>query len=144
MTGSTLLIGLYLLLFIMIIYMIYRGYQAIKEWNTLTTDEKIEMRRRDFNLPWKNYTFNEKVVIIRGKLISDGNYTTRDYADTANSLADGIKAMILDHPEILEIQDVFDLFKVEGYKLVNDKFEPSLAQASWALQRAKQMYNEEN
>ncbi len=57
------------------------------------------------------------------------------YASTAEKLKDRILALIPDHPEILELEDAWGLFKVEGFK--SDDLEPSLFQAQWALSAAK-------
>jgi hypothetical protein len=47
-----------------------------------------------------------------------------------------------EHPEILEMASPWDLFDIDGLKVAD--LQPSLAQASWALARAKQQFREEN
>ena len=64
------------------------------------------------------------------------------YESGANELARRIVALIPAHPEILELDSPFDLFKVPGFK--SDDLEPTLAQASWALARAKLVYRAGN
>ena len=61
------------------------------------------------------------------------------YVATADELVNRISALIPSHPEILSIENPFDLFKVEGFKC--DDLQPSLAQASWALSKAKAATN---
>jgi len=58
-----------------------------------------------------------------------------NYVSTANVLADRIEALIPLHPEIMEIDDPFKLFKINGFKC--DDLAPSLAQAGWALREAQ-------
>ena len=60
--------------------------------------------------------------------------TTAGYTSTADELVNRISALIPSHPEILKIENPFDLFKVEGFKC--DDLQPSLDQASWALSKA--------
>ena len=62
------------------------------------------------------------------------------YASTADRLVERIKALIPNHPEILELNDAWGLFKVDGFKC--DDIGPSAFQASWALAKAKELYNE--
>lgn len=61
--------------------------------------------------------------------------TTAAYTSCAEKLRDRIVALIPAHPEILELNDAWDLFKIEGFKC--DDLGPSLAQADWALSAAK-------
>ena len=63
-----------------------------------------------------------------------------DYATTGHELRDRIVALIPTHPEIMQIENAFDLFKVEGFKC--DDLGPSLAQAQWALSAAKLQYKQ--
>ena len=58
-----------------------------------------------------------------------------------DQLSKRILDLIPDHPEILEITEAFDLFKVEGFKC--DDLEPSLFQASSALSKAQLDYQKE-
>ena len=64
------------------------------------------------------------------------------YTSTAEQLRDRIVALIPDHPEILEMVEAFDLFKVEGFQCKD--LDPSLAQAQWALSAAKLAYSHDN
>ena len=61
-----------------------------------------------------------------------------DYSDTANTLAQRILALIPAHPKIMDMIEPFDLYKVEGFDCSD--LEPTLFQASWALSRAKLLY----
>ena len=63
------------------------------------------------------------------------------YEATGNALRDRILALIPGHPEILEMDDCFKLFKVEGFKC--DDLQPSMAQAGWAIRAAQRMYREQ-
>lgn len=60
------------------------------------------------------------------------------YEATANELRDRILALIPTQPLILEMVDVWDLFRVEGFKC--DDLQPSLAQAQAALRSAQETY----
>ncbi len=62
------------------------------------------------------------------------------YGLTTQKLRDRILELIPEHPEILGINNPFDLFKIEGFD-VSD-LEPSLAQATVALASAKMKYRE--
>jgi len=62
-----------------------------------------------------------------------------NYESTGNELADRILALIPSHPEILEMDDAWGLFKVDGFSC--DDLAPSLAQAQWALSNAKKRAN---
>jgi hypothetical protein len=62
------------------------------------------------------------------------------YESTGNELRNRILALITDHPEILEMDDCFKLFKVEGFKC--DDLQPSLAQAGWAMRSAQRLFRE--
>jgi len=59
------------------------------------------------------------------------------YENTAGSLVNRIRELIPCHPEIMDMSDPWALFNIEGFKC--DDLAPSLAQASWALQRAKHL-----
>lgn len=63
-----------------------------------------------------------------------------EYSKTADTLVERITALIPTHPEILEIDDPFKLFKVPGFKC--DDIAPSFFQASWALKKAKHIHKE--
>jgi hypothetical protein len=58
---------------------------------------------------------------------------------TARELERRILALIPDHPEILDMADSWDLFKVPGFKCSD--LRPSLAQAAMALASAKNQHN---
>lgn len=58
-----------------------------------------------------------------------------DYQATGDTLVERISALIPENPEILEMTNPFDLFKVEGFNV--DDLQPSLAQTGWALSKAK-------
>lgn len=60
------------------------------------------------------------------------------YASTAEALAERIFALIPDNPQILTLESPFDLFKVPGFRC--DDLQPSLAQASGALAKARHMW----
>ena len=60
------------------------------------------------------------------------------YNHAACALRDRIASLIPDHPEILEMDDPFGLFKIDGFSV--DDISPSLAQAQWALASAKQTH----
>jgi hypothetical protein len=62
------------------------------------------------------------------------------YTATADELVNRILALIPKHPEILTIESPFGLFDIEGFKC-ND-LEPTLAQAGWALGKARQQHRE--
>lgn len=66
----------------------------------------------------------------------------KTYEETANELLDRILKLVPAHPEILEITNSFDLFKIDGFKC--DDLEPSLGQAQWALSTAKKRFEKEN
>ena len=57
------------------------------------------------------------------------------YSATADELVERIRALIPEHPEIMGMDDPWDLFKVEGFDCKD--IGPSFFQASWALNRAK-------
>ncbi len=60
------------------------------------------------------------------------------YSTTANALSDRILALIPDHPEIMQMTSPWDLFKVKDFKCSD--LNPSMFQASWALNDAKHRY----
>lgn len=60
------------------------------------------------------------------------------YTATADELTKRILALIPAHPEIMTIESPFDLFKIDGFKC--DDIGPSLAQAGWALGKARQLH----
>jgi hypothetical protein len=63
-----------------------------------------------------------------------------DYESTAEELVKRILAVIPAHPELLQLDDPFKLFKVVPG--LCDDLEPTLYQASWALSKAKTLYQE--
>ena len=60
------------------------------------------------------------------------------YEANGNELADRILGMIPDHPEILEMESACDLFTIDGFDCSD--LNPSLAQAGWAFNRARQVF----
>jgi hypothetical protein len=60
------------------------------------------------------------------------------YGETAEELCRRIFRLIPANPQIMELSEPFGLFKVPGFEC-ND-LQPSLAQASAALAKAKAMY----
>ena len=58
-----------------------------------------------------------------------------NYESTANILVERIKALIPNHPEILEMDSAWDLFKISEFQCGD--LEPTMAQAQWALAKAK-------
>lgn len=60
-----------------------------------------------------------------------------DYTAAANVLAERIAALIPGHPEIMDMDSPFDLFKLDGFECGD--LEPSAMQAAWALAKAKKM-----
>ncbi len=65
---------------------------------------------------------------------------TQQYESTAHQLRDRIIALIPSRPEILELNDTWGLFKVDGFNC--DDLGPSFAQAMWALSAAKHEYQQ--
>ena len=62
------------------------------------------------------------------------------YESTANVLRDRITALIPAHPEILNMDSAFELFRIPCFNC--DDLEPSIPQARWALNAAKQEWRE--
>jgi len=62
------------------------------------------------------------------------------YVATANELTKRILARIPAHPEILTLESPWGLFKVPDFKC--DDINPSLMQASFALDEAKQLHKQ--
>jgi len=62
----------------------------------------------------------------------------KNYQDTADELTNRILALIPNHKEILEMVEVFDLFKIKEFECSD--LQPSISQAQWALTKAKLMY----
>ena len=60
--------------------------------------------------------------------------TAEGYSEV-DELVKRISELIPSHPEILEMDDAFSLFGVDGFKC--DDLQPSLFQAQWALAKAK-------
>jgi hypothetical protein len=61
------------------------------------------------------------------------------YESTANELSNRIYELIPANPEILSMASAFDLFKVPGFNC--DDLQPSMGQASWALDDARRRYS---
>lgn len=58
-----------------------------------------------------------------------------NYEQTYSELERRIDALVPEHPEVLDLKEAFDLFKVPGFKC--DDLQPSLCQAMLALQRVQ-------
>ena len=69
------------------------------------------------------------------------NAAEQAYSSVCDILEGRILALIPEHPEILDIESPFKLFKVDGFKC--DDLQPSFAQASGALAWAKREYRKE-
>lgn len=63
------------------------------------------------------------------------------YEAVGHELRDRILALIPEHPEIMELEDTFDLFAIEGFDCSDLK--PSLAQAGWALGAARKAWSKQ-
>ncbi len=61
--------------------------------------------------------------------------TMETYSATADELTNRILALIPSHPEIMEMESAWDLFKVEGFDCKD--LGPSMYQAMWALRQAQ-------
>jgi len=61
------------------------------------------------------------------------------YENSSNELASRILKLIPDNPSILELEDAWGLFSIPGFKCSD--LAPSLFQAQWALDTAKQLYH---
>lgn len=64
------------------------------------------------------------------------------YAGVGEELKRRIVALIPDHPEIMEFDDPWPLFKVDGFKC--DDLGPTLAQAAVALRHAQREMGDEH
>ena len=64
---------------------------------------------------------------------------THKYSKTADELTERILKLIPDNPQILKMTDAWELFKIKDFKI--DDLGPSLYQATWALGKAKGIYN---
>ena len=60
------------------------------------------------------------------------------YSATADTLVGRIIDLIPANPQILEFDSPWELFNVDDFKC--DDLQPSLAQASWSLAKAKEVY----
>lgn len=63
-----------------------------------------------------------------------------DYSSTANELSDRIFKLIPENPQILEMEDCWDLFNIKGFNCKD--LRPSMFQASYALSNAKRKYKD--
>lgn len=68
------------------------------------------------------------------------NKIEQAYTAPAEKLTKRILALIPSHPEIMTLESPFDLFKIDGFKC--DDLDPSLAQASWALGKARKLHQD--
>ncbi len=64
------------------------------------------------------------------------NPAAQAYSATADRLTERIESMVAQHPEIMTMTNVWDLFKIEGFTV--EDIQPSFAQASWALSSVQQ------
>ena len=64
-----------------------------------------------------------------------GKVLLQNYEKTADELVRRISALIPTHPEIMELEDAWGLFKIEGFKCKD--LGPTLFQAGWALRKAQ-------
>ena len=64
------------------------------------------------------------------------------YEATTNELRDRILALIPEHPEILDIESLFDLYDIDGFEC--DDLQPSMGQARRALESAKKAFRQTN
>jgi hypothetical protein len=62
-----------------------------------------------------------------------------EYVAVANTLKDRIISLIPENPSILAMDSCWDLFDVPGFRC--DDLSPTMAQASWALAKAKAEWN---
>lgn len=74
--------------------------------------------------------------------MSEPDATAPPYIAAADELCNRIHALIPEHPEILTIDSAWDLFRVPGFNC--DDLQPSWAQASWALGKARSIYRSEH
>jgi len=70
-------------------------------------------------------------------------YTSKDYANEADSAVALILKAIPGNPEILRMDSAWDIFKVEDLKRPIGDMGLSLYQAMWALRKAQQTYAED-
>lgn len=70
--------------------------------------------------------------------MDDNDTGLQAYKNSTMEIYRRILALIPNHPEILEIQNVYDLRDVEGFK--SDDLGVSFAQVSGALSAAKEVY----
>jgi len=61
-----------------------------------------------------------------------------NYNYVGDELLNRILKLIPQHKEILEMAEPFDLFKIKEFECSD--LQPSLAQAQWALTKAKLLY----
>lgn len=65
-----------------------------------------------------------------------------NYTSINDELTKRILSLIPEHPEILDMDNAFLLFKIPTFSCSD--LNPSLAQAIWSLSNAKRIYNEGN
>jgi hypothetical protein len=65
---------------------------------------------------------------------------SENYQQTADTLVDRIKALIPDHPEILEMSSAWNLFDIKEFKCQD--IGPTWAQAQLALRVAQKEYTD--
>ena len=64
------------------------------------------------------------------------NLYEREYCNTADKVVKSIIEVSKEHPEILDIEDIWDLFKFEKYGF--KAHDCTLFQAQWALATARE------
>jgi hypothetical protein len=64
-----------------------------------------------------------------------------EYASSAETLAQRIRALIPANPKILAMTSAWKLTEIEEFKY--DDLQPSTFQAQWALKRAQELYADE-
>ena len=68
--------------------------------------------------------------------------TAEGYQNVALELVGRILDLIPTHPEILTLPDAWGLLKIEGF--VCSDLEPTLFQASWAFDKARQLWDQQH
>jgi hypothetical protein len=72
--------------------------------------------------------------------MTTGSAAAKAYSDAADALVIRMLESFEAHPEAAELESVWDMLKVTGFKC--DDIGPSLFQASWAFGKAKALFRE--
>lgn len=105
-----------------------------EHWRTEIPFVRLRLLAKRWNF-WKIYGIGE----LKGDLMKKKpTGFTAGYANAADQLVARIEALVPTHPEILTMENPFDLFKVKGFDCTD--LDPSLAQASWALRHVQGKY----